>query len=104
MKLYISIDMEGLAGTFNWEQEKGPDRVFIREAMNSPSNNLKPYVIESPYELKVELSSTGKADVVNFMPSIKRLDGRTVILKHDDYGTVFEAISAITCLASMSKL
>ena len=32
MKIYISVDMEGIPGTFNWEHEK-MDRVSVRKYM-----------------------------------------------------------------------
>ena len=32
MKIYISVDMEGIPGTFNWEHEK-VDRISVRKYM-----------------------------------------------------------------------
>ncbi|HPE69046.1 MAG TPA: M55 family metallopeptidase [Thermotogota bacterium] len=32
-KLFISVDMEGVAGTFSWQQEIGNERRFVREAI-----------------------------------------------------------------------
>lgn len=32
MKIYISIDMEGMPGTYNWDQEK-TDRASVRKVM-----------------------------------------------------------------------
>ncbi len=33
MKLFISLDMEGIAGTFNWQQETAQDRALVRKWM-----------------------------------------------------------------------
>ena len=33
MKLFISLDMEGIAGTFNWQQETTQDRALVRKWM-----------------------------------------------------------------------
>lgn len=56
-----------------------------------------------PVKLTIELKSTSMADVASFMPCVKRIDGRTIELKNDDYRTVFEAIVAIQVLASSVK-
>ncbi len=34
MKLFISLDMEGIGGTFNWKQEDTPDRTLVRKWMD----------------------------------------------------------------------
>jgi len=74
----------------------------VRAALDEPLP--PPYVVDGPYELEVELTSTAKADTVSLMPTVERLDGRTVRLVHEDYGRIFDAISAVTLLASHGRL
>ena len=53
-----------------------------------------------PVEMVVELSDTSKADMVESMPLVERIDGRKVKLVSDDYKTIFEGLLAITYICS----
>lgn len=53
MKLYISLDMEGIAGTFNWKQED-TDRTVIRKWMTQQVEWIVEGVKQSPVNLQVE--------------------------------------------------
>jgi D-amino peptidase len=46
MKLYISIDMEGMPGTFNWDQEK-TDRAAVRRNMQEHVNDAIVAILNS---------------------------------------------------------
>ena len=52
MRLYISIDMEGIPGTWNWEQEKR-DRDSVRKAMNNHTRDLLEAILRSPEARKI---------------------------------------------------
>lgn len=47
MKIYISIDMEGMPGTFNWEQEK-TDRAAVKRNMQSHVEDALAAILCSP--------------------------------------------------------
>ncbi|HOB16492.1 MAG TPA: M55 family metallopeptidase [Defluviitoga sp.] len=55
---------------------------------------------DKPIEMIVEFSDTSKADMVESMPLIERIDGRKVKLVSDDYKTIFEGLLAITYICS----
>jgi D-amino peptidase len=44
------------------------------------------------------------ADVACYMPNTKRLDGRTIEFREDNYAVMFEAIMALVSLASTVNL
>ncbi len=46
MKLYISLDMEGIPGTYNWDNEK-LDRAFVRKAMRDHVQDLLEGIAQS---------------------------------------------------------
>ena len=55
MKIFISIDMEGIAGTFNWDQEDShTERNFIRRWMRKQVEWVIKGLHESPKNDKVE--------------------------------------------------
>lgn len=47
MKIYISIDMEGMPGTFNWEQEK-TDRTAVKRNMQNHVEDALAAILCSP--------------------------------------------------------
>jgi D-amino peptidase len=47
MKIYISIDMEGMPGTFNWDQEK-TDRPSVRRNMQAHVSDAINAILNSP--------------------------------------------------------
>jgi D-amino peptidase len=64
------------------------------------SKDLQLYCFEpKAITLQIEFHSTSMADVVCLMPSVKRLDGKTIQFIHDDYGVMFNALMALITLA-----
>lgn len=59
------------------------------------------FKFDKPIEMIVELSDTSKADMVESMPLIERIDGRKVKLLSDEYKMIFEALLAITYICSV---
>ena len=70
MKIYISIDMEGLAGTFNWDQEKGADRKYVRFAMEEQLRWMLKGIVASKANDEIDeiciADSHGNGDNVSF--------------------------------------
>ncbi|MGJ8454820.1 M55 family metallopeptidase [Pseudothermotoga sp. U03pept] len=56
-----------------------------------------------PIELKVELKDTSFADAAELMPGVNRIDARTILFRHEDYGVVFNALMAIVYIAAAVK-
>lgn len=40
MKIYVSVDMEGMPGTFSWTQEEGAERAAVRKAMTEHMESI----------------------------------------------------------------
>jgi D-amino peptidase len=53
MRIYISIDMEGMPGTFNWEQEK-TDRPAVRKCITQHVTTAMSAALGSPQASKIE--------------------------------------------------
>lgn len=53
MKIYISIDMEGMPGTFNWDQEK-TDRTTVRRYMQQHVNDTIEAILNSPESTQID--------------------------------------------------
>ncbi len=72
------MDMEGLAGTFNWEQEGGPDRKLVRQAMENQLTWVVEGIRESGANEEVTeitvADSHGQGDTVTY--ALTELDER----------------------------
>lgn len=53
MKIYISIDMEGMPGTFNWDQEK-TDRPSVRRNMQAHVSDAINAILNSPENSEID--------------------------------------------------
>jgi D-amino peptidase len=51
----------------------------------------------------VEFSDTLRADMVESMPLVERIDGRKIKLVHDDYKVIFEGLLAMTYIGLAAK-
>ena len=52
MKIYISIDMEGIPGTWNWEQEK-KDRNSVKKAIYEHTRDVLEAILTSEENSKI---------------------------------------------------
>ena len=52
MKIYISIDMEGMPGTYNWDQEK-TDRSAVKRVMQEHVSDAINAILASEYNSKI---------------------------------------------------
>lgn len=71
----------------------------VKAVLATDSKKLPLYRFEAPIRLEIEFQTTVMADVVALMPGVKRLDGRTVELVHDDYQVLYNAYSLMARLA-----
>jgi len=62
------------------------------------------YCFEKPIELQIELHSTAMADQVSLMPGVRRLDGKTICYRQDDFGIMMNALMAIITLAESVEI
>ncbi|ONN28015.1 peptidase M55 [Thermosipho affectus] len=74
-----------------------------KQMIEVPREEFEIVKFEKPIELVVELSDTARADLVEMLPLVKRIDGRKVKLVHDDYRVVFDTILSMTFMASIVK-
>ncbi|QTA37980.1 M55 family metallopeptidase [Thermosipho ferrireducens] len=74
-----------------------------REMLQKPESEFSIFKFEPPIEMIVELSDTARADIVEILPLIERIDGRKVRIIHDDYEVIFNAILSIAYLCSVVK-
>lgn len=75
----------------------------VKNLLNSKINDIPLFKFKSPVKLRIELQTASMADVISTIPDIKRIDGVTVELIHDDYGEIFDAIDAVAGLAGSVK-
>jgi len=74
----------------------------VTEALGN-YQSIKPLKIESPVELKVELSSTNGTDAASTLPYVERLSGRSVKAVFDDYALAYRGFTGIFAMASMAE-
>lgn len=72
-------------------------RIAVQDAL--AAKDLAIYSFSAPIELRIEFHSTAITDVVALMPGAQRLDGKTILYVHDDYGIIFNALMALITLA-----
>jgi len=65
--------------------------------------DIKPVKIETPVELKVELSSANGTDAASTLPYVKRIDGRSVKAVFDDFPMAYRGFTGIFAMASMAE-
>lgn len=73
---------------------------IVKDLLDSDLNKLEVFKFEGTTTLKIEFQTTAMADVASLMPGTKRLDGRTIEFKHDDYKVLFDGLMALVTLSS----
>ena len=61
---------------------------------------IDPFTFQPPIKMQVTYTSALLADAVEFMPSAKRINGRTIEFVLDDYLKAFGAFRASVYIAS----
>ncbi len=72
------------------------------EAAVAKSANAKPFVLESPIEIRVTLAKTEQADYVAIIPGFERMSGREVRFTDPDIHTIFKAFVATFRLGALA--
>ncbi len=75
----------------------------VKRTLGPDISRFRVYKFEPPIRLKIELQTASMADAVEMIPDVKRLDGFTIELAHNDYAQIFDAIDAIASLARSTK-
>ncbi|WP_129410063.1 M55 family metallopeptidase [Marinitoga lauensis] len=71
--------------------------------LNLKKEDLTILKFKKPIEMIVEFSDTLRADMVESMPLVERIDGRKVKLIHEDYKVIFEGLLAMTYITMAAK-
>jgi len=64
---------------------------------------IRPIYIKPPYKIEISMNTTIQADIVSFLPGMKRKDGRTILFTSKDYREFYRLLMAIILLASTAK-
>lgn len=75
----------------------------VQRVLAKDPTEIPRFYFTAPYRMEVKLTSTAKADLVEMLPRVKRMAGRTVDLVTDDYYELFDAIMAMALMASMAS-
>ncbi len=73
----------------------------VKRALRKNRDELRTYRFEPPVELKVEVTKTEFADVLEMIPGVERLDGRTLKFIDDDYAVVYDTLLLMATVGSM---
>lgn len=71
----------------------------VRSVLEGDLAGLPLYRFEAPFRLTATFQTTVMADVAQLVPGVKRIDGRTVELIHDDFTTLYNAREVLAILA-----
>ncbi len=67
------------------------------------TENIKPFVFQPPVTYRIRFTDAKRADAASFMPSAKRLDGKTIIITQSDYIKAYHGfLAAVMCATSVS--
>jgi D-amino peptidase len=75
----------------------------VKKVLHQDLKKIPLFKFEPPIKLKIEFQTTSMADIVSMVPDVKRLDGMTVELTHDDYTEIFNSLDAFATLARSVK-
>ena len=73
----------------------------VKKVLDSDYTKLPLYTFEAPYHCHIDLATSSKCDVIQQMPGIKRVGGRSLEFTSSDYTEMFDAIHGI---ASMGRI
>ena len=73
----------------------------VKKVLDSDYTKLPLYTFEAPYRCHIDLATSSKCDVIQQMPGIQRVGGRSLEMTLDDYTELFNAIHGT---ASMGRL
>lgn len=65
--------------------------------------NIEPFVFPPPITYRIRFTDAKRADAASFMPSARRLDGKTIVITHGDYIKAYHGfLAAVMCASSVS--
>jgi D-amino peptidase len=65
--------------------------------------SIKPFVFPPPVTFRIRFTDAKRADAASFMPSTRRLDGKTVVITQSDYIKAYHGfLAAVMCATSVS--
>jgi D-amino peptidase len=75
----------------------------VKKVLSSDLKKIPLYEFKPPIKLRIEFQTASMADVVSFVPGVRRIDGVSVEFIHSDYSELFDAIDAFAELARTVK-
>jgi len=63
-------------------------------------SEMRPFKLEPPFELRLELMNAGMADAAELIPEVKRVAPRVVAYTSDDFIKIYKAFQALVTLAA----
>ncbi|AZR73270.1 peptidase M55 [Anoxybacter fermentans] len=60
---------------------------------------IKPFTLEGPYTIEIELMCTSMADMAELIPGVERIAPRVVRFTHSDYITAYKCFRAIIAMS-----
>lgn len=82
-------------------QLKAETIAAVVKVLDSDYTKIPLYTFEAPYRCRIDLPSASKCDVIQQMPGVERIGGRSLQMVNDDYTEMFNAIHGV---ASMGRL
>jgi D-amino peptidase len=81
-------------------------RVLITEGVQQAIHNMaaiRPFIVKSPVTFTITFTDAKRADAAAFIPTTKRLTGKTIRLTADDYITAYHGfLAAVLCGTAVS--
>ncbi len=94
--------MEGVARSaaraLPLEKAHGLIRKKVKQAIEK-RNEIKPYVLDEPYEFEITFLKSNNADNPSLVPGVERIDGRTVRFTSIDIPEGYKLMRALIALA-----
>jgi D-aminopeptidase len=84
VKVWISCDMEGVAGVVDWSQCTPDDPVAYARGC-----------ADTPVRLELDTRTGDMAEVATWVDGVERLDQRTVLITGDDLLGLFQRFVAV---------
>lgn len=76
----------------------------VSRVLDKDQTSVPRYTFPPDSVLHIEFHSTAMTDVASLMPGVKRLDGRNIEYRANDYAVMFDAIMALVTLASTAPV
>ena len=61
---------------------------------------MRPFVIPAPIVMEIDTLRTSQADMIELIPGMRRIGGRTVSYKGADFASIYRALMAVIYLGA----